>query len=259
MAKALPSFILASIGVALLAVSPAHAAQKKIGVTSFDAISIEGDFIVSIEETNGASVEANGDALALEALDIQVNSSRTLVVRQLRNERTRGASNISRKPVRLTIRATGLSNVAMFGNGKLMVSGIRAPEASISLRGNGTVNAQAMNSRSIMVALDGAGSVELAGKTQAMSVSMAGAGSVNTRALATSDLTIRANGNGAGAFVASRKAEVYANGMGTVTIIGRAACKIENGGLGDVYCGPAGYAPGAVAGVTDEDNDVNAG
>lgn len=254
MKNALSFLSFAALTAATFTAMPAHAAQKNVGVTSFDTISIQGDFIVTVTETTGASVQANGDTLALEALDIVVDSRRTLVIRERRmDSKPRSATNVKRKPVQLIIRASGLSGVTMLGNGKLTVSGVRKPDAYFTLRGNGSLTADNVDSRSIIAALDGAGTLTVSGKTQALSVNMSGAGSVDTRNLAVSDLTIRANGNGVGQFVASRRAEVNSYGLGTVTVTGRAACKVENSGLGDVYCGPADKAPASHDGVTVSD------
>ena len=244
MKNALRFFVATSLAAVSLLSVPAYAAQKKIGVTSFDTIAIHGDFIVTVTETTGSSIEANGDTSSLEALDIVVDSRRTLVIRERRlDNKPRGATNIKRKPVQLTIRATGLSGITMLGNGKLQVSGMRKDNAYFTLSGNGSIMVDAINSRTVTVSLNGAGAIGLAGTTQTLTVNMAGAGSIDTRSLAVSDLTVRADGNGVGDFVANRRAEINAQGMGTVTVTGKAACKVENAGLGDVYCGPADKAP----------------
>ena len=244
MKNALRLFVAASIAATPFLSAPAYAVQKKIGVTSFDTITIHGDFIVTVTETTGSSVEANGDISALEALDIVVDSRRTLVIRERRlDNKPRGATNIRRKPVQLTIRATGLSGVAMLGNGKLQVSGVRKDNAYFTLGGNGAIRVDNIKSRFVTTSLDGAGTIYLAGTTQTLTVNMAGAGSIDTRNLTASDLTVRANGNGVGNFVAGRRAEINAQGMGTIIVTGKAACKVENSGLGDVYCGPDDKAP----------------
>ena len=238
------------LATALLATTPAHAAQKNIGVTSFDTISIQGDFIVTVTEGTGASVQANGDTQALEALDVVVNSRRMLVIREKRpDDKPRGATKAKRKPVELIIRASGLSGVTMLGNGQINVSGVRKPDVYFAMRGNGVLTADKVDTRSIKLSLDGAGSLIVSGKTQALNVVMSGAGSLDTRGLAASDLTVNASGNGMGNLVASRCAEIHSQGLGTVTVTGRAACKVENSGLGDVYCGPADKAPTSNEGV----------
>lgn len=255
MKNARTSLAFAALTVAAFAAMPAQAAQKNIGVTSFDTISIQGDFIVTVTETTGSSVVANGDSLALEALDVRVDSRRTLVIREMRvDNKPRGATNVKRKPIQITIRASGLSGISMMGNGRLTVTGIREPEAFLTLRGNGALVADKLNSRNVTAALDGAGTMTVIGKTQALDVRMAGAGSMDMRGFAVSDLIVRANGNGVGNFIASRRAEVNASGLGTVTVTGRAACKVNNEGLGDVYCGAASKAPAA-----DDAADTNAG
>lgn len=237
-----------AFSAALLATTPAHAAQKNIGVTTFDTISIQGDFIVTVTEGTGASVQANGDTQALEALDVVVNSRRMLVIREKRvDDKPRGATKAKRKPVELVIRASGLSGVTMLGNGRINVSGLRKPEVYFAMRGNGALIADKVDTRSMKLSLDGAGSLTVSGKTQALDVVMSGAGSLDTRGLAASDLTVNASGNGMGELVASRRAEITSQGLGTVTVTGRAACKVENSGLGDVYCGPADKAPVSVS------------
>ncbi len=220
----------------MLAANPASAAQRKYGTVSFERIELVGNFNASITVTTGAGVIADGDTEALERLDVVVNNG-TLTIREKRLNNERGASTRASRPVVLTIRATGLKQVGLAGNGRVSVTGLREQSAALFLRGNGEITASGINVSSASAMIDGAGRIVMSGRAQSLSAALTGAASLDAAALVTRDLDVTAQGTGRGSFNATRRASVTATGLGVIDVAGTAACNVKNTGNGEVYCG----------------------
>lgn len=230
---------LAFLTVSILAATcaePSFAAQRKFGTVSFDRIRIDGNFNADITSTTGANVTADGDTLALERLEVVVND-RVLTIRQKRMSSDRGASDRNVRPIQLTIRAVGLQNVTLNGNGRVIVNGMNQQAASLTVNGNGEIQASAVNVSTASASIDGAGRITVAGKAQSFTASLRGAGSMDTRQFAVRDLDVSTSGSGKGSFAASRRASVNAEGLGLIEVTGTAACTVKNTGNGEVFCG----------------------
>lgn len=220
----------------MLAANPASAAQRKYGTVSFERIELVGNFNASITVTTGAGVIADGDTEALERLDVVVNNG-TLTIREKRLSNERGASTRASRPVVLTIRATGLKQVGLAGNGRVSVAGLREQSAALFLRGNGEITASGINVSSASAMIDGAGRIVMSGRAQSLNAALTGAASLDAAALVTRDLDVNAQGTGRGSFNATRRASVTATGLGVIDVAGTAACSVKNTGNGEVYCG----------------------
>lgn len=229
------SFALMSAAALTLA-APAHAAQKRFGVVSFSQIQVEGNFNGDIRVGSSASVIAEGEAAALERLSVEVVND-TLVIREVRDEKERGASDRKRTPITLNIAATRLNAVMLNGNGKLTATGLREESATFVLRGSGALVADAISATAVNAGIDGAGSLTLRGKAQVMKIRLKGSGSVDGRGLSVRELDVDAKGSASGTFTATRRAGVVAEGLTTITVTGTTACAVKNSGNGEVYCG----------------------
>ncbi len=231
-------FVLPALALSTLAfAAPAEAAQRRYGVVSFSRIQIDGNFNGDIRVGTSASVTADGDGRALESLVVDVQND-TLIIRVDRTAAPpRGASDRSSAPITLTIAATRLNSVAMNGNGRIHVQGLREADTKLMLRGSGALSADTISTGNLAASLDGAGKLTLAGKANGATVRILGAGNIDASALAVRDLDVDANGTASGTFSASRRAGVTAQGLATVMVAGTAACAVKNNGNGEVYCG----------------------
>ena len=79
--------------VAALAALPATAAERRIGLTSFDRIVVEGDYLVEVTGSTRVGAVATGEPGALDLLSIEVRD-RTLFIRR------KTLANGPRKPVK---------------------------------------------------------------------------------------------------------------------------------------------------------------
>lgn len=232
---ALPRTALLAAMIALVA-TPAAAAQRKYGTVSFERVELVGNFNADITVATGAGVIADGETEALERLDVDVNNG-TLTIREKRLTNERGASNRTSRPVILTIRATGLKQVGLAGNGRVTVTGLHDQNAALFLRGNGEISATGINVASASAMIDGAGRIMMSGRAQSLTAALKGAASLDAAAFVVRDLDVNAQGTGRGSFNATRRASVTATGLGVIDVTGTAACTVKNTGNGEVYCG----------------------
>ncbi len=218
----------------LLSALPAAAAERRIGLTSFDRISVEGDYLVEVTQSTRVAAVAIGEPGALDLLSIEVRD-RTLVIR--RNATGVWASQPGEtEPVTIRLTASGLREARMHGGGVLSVRGITSAELKLSLTGPGRLESAALDVDRLHVSLTGPGSAVLAGSASKFDVRVSGAGSLNARDLASDNLTVVSEGAASSTFNAKRTAELVTRGIGRVEVFGKAPCTVKGRGVGQITC-----------------------
>jgi hypothetical protein len=146
----------------LLLGAPVAAADRTIGVGSFDRLRIDGGFDVRITTGRSPRVSLSGDAGAVELVDVQVNGT-TLAVR--RRSGTIGRQRIA-PPVVVTLSTPNLVSASLVGSGSLQVKGMRAERADLSVAGTGTIAVEglAAEQASALVVGNGRITLEVSGK-----------------------------------------------------------------------------------------------
>ena len=219
----------------LLGSNPAVAGEKRYGLTSFERIVLNGDFIVEVTTRGPVSAVANGSLDALDRLEL-VSANGTLTIRDRRysSNRARGASAGA---VTIRINAAQLSGATVVGAGSLTIDRLTGASVALSLRGPGSLAVKDITADRLTLAMAGAGKATLAGRAKTAETRVAGAGLVDATALAVTHLTANAEGAGDQRYSAVRTASVTARGVGTVTVAGKPACTVRNLGSGSVSCG----------------------
>jgi len=220
--------------VAALAALPATAAERRIGLTSFDRIVVEGDYLVEVTGSTRVGAVATGEPGALDLLSIEVRD-RTLIIR--RKPLGEWASQAGEtEPVTIRLTAAGLRQATMVGGGVLSVRGIKAAELKLSLTGPGRLESAAIDVDRLSVSLTGSGSATLAGAASTFDVRVTGAGSLDARELMSDNLTLVSEGAANSLFNARRTAELVTRGIGRVEVFGKAPCTVKGKGVGSVTC-----------------------
>lgn len=219
----------------LLGSTPAAAAEKRYGLTSFERIVINGDFVVEVIARSPVSAVATGSLDALDRLELKsANGTLTISDRRYSSNRARGASAGA---VRIRINAARLNSATLIGAGSLTIDRLAGATVALNLRGPGSMTVKDIAADRLTLAMIGTGRVTLAGRAKTAETRVAGAGLVDAKALAVTDLTASAEGAGDHSYSAVRTATVTARGVGTVTVAGKPACTVRNLGAGSVACG----------------------
>ena len=214
----------------------AGAAARGYTITSFDAIRIDAPVEVIITTGAGASARAEGDQAMLDRLRVDV-SGRLMAVSM---EPARpGEKAGGRATLRLSTGA--LSRVVLIGGGSVSISRMKGLRGDIVLGGNGDVSVAAVDLDQLNLGLAGAGRATLAGRAGVATVRVNGPGAVAAEDLRVRQATVNNDGPGNVAMTADVTAKVTVSGSGDVTIMGKAACQVENRGTGRISCGGEAY------------------
>lgn len=222
---------------ALFLAGPASAAEKRFGLSSFEAIEVNAD--VSVEVVNRAPVSAVaiGPQDALDRLSIEARDGKLLISeRQFAGDEKRRAP---RGPVTVRVNAANLRSATLGGAGSLQVDTLKGQRAMVGLRGPGRLTVGRIAADRLSVAMLGNGTMTLGGAVKQAQMTLSGAGMVDAGALAVDELISDSEGAGDHVLRAVKSAAITARGIGKTVVLGRPTCTVRNVGSGSVTCGPA--------------------
>lgn len=225
----------ALVAAALLLSGPATAAEKRFGLTSFEAIEVTADVDVEVVTRAPVSAVATGSSDALDRLTLETRDGRLVIG----EKKYAGDENRRSLPGGVTVRvnAANLRSATLAGAGSLRIDQLKGARVTIGLRGPGQLSVGAIAADRLNVAMLGNGTMTLAGKAKQGQLNLSGAGVVDAGKLAVDDLTSDSEGAGDHSFNAVKTAAVTARGVGRVVVLGRPACTVRNLGTGSVTCG----------------------
>lgn len=226
----------AGLAIALLSAgAPAHAAEKTIGLTSFEEIVVSGDFVVEVVTASPLRAVVTGSTVALDRVEVRSSGGiLTISDKRYASNRERGA-NIGAVTIR--VNAARVRAATLTGAGSLTIDRITGAAVALKLRGPGALTVRNIAADRMALAVVGNGKVTLAGTIKSGAANVSGAAVVDASALKTTDLTVTSEGAGDQQYQASRSAQGQMRGIGRVQISGKAKCTIQNQGNGTLECG----------------------
>ena len=202
----------------------------------FAASRVHAPVEVVITTGAGASAKVDGDQSLIERLHVDV-SGRLLTIRMDRAQP--GEKSGGRATVRLS---TGtIKRLVLTGGGSISVNRMKGLRGEIVLGGNGDVNVAAVDLDQLSLGVAGAGRATLAGRAAIATVRVNGPGAVTAEELRVRQAIVSNDGPGNVALSADVTAKISASGSGDVTVLGKAACQVENRGTGRISCGGEAY------------------
>ncbi|KTE44313.1 MULTISPECIES: head GIN domain-containing protein [unclassified Sphingopyxis] len=231
-------FRCAVLGAAMFAAAaPASAAEKRYGLTSFEAVEVTADVIVEVVSRSPVSAVATGPADALDRLTVEAQNGRLVIgMKQFAGDDKR------RTPlgtVTVRINAANLRSATLVGAGSLQIDQLKGTRVSIGLRGPGRLIVGTVTADRLGVAMIGNGTMTLGGAAKDAQMTLSGAGAVDAGALAVDALVSDSEGAGDHVFRAVKSAAVTTRGLGKVVVLGKPVCTVRNSGSGSVQCGAA--------------------
>ncbi|WP_428679606.1 head GIN domain-containing protein [Sphingopyxis sp.] len=226
---------------ALLLSGPASAAEKRYGLTSFEAIEVNVDVNVEVVTRAPVSAVATGSADALDRLTLETRDGRLVIgEKKYAGDENRRAQSGA---VTVRVNAANLKSATLAGSGTLRIDQLKGARVMIALRGPGQISVGDIATDRLNVAMIGNGTMTLAGKAKQGQMMLSGAGVVDAGKLAVDDLISDSEGAGDHIFNAVKTAAITSRGVGKAVVLGRPACTVRNLGSGTVTCGPAKLAP----------------
>lgn len=228
--------IVVGLGVmATLLSAPATAAEKRFGLTSFDRIVVNGDYVVEVVTRAPLAAVATGSSDALDRLELRSEGGTlTISDRQYGSNRLRGRNSGA---VTIRINAATLRSATISGAGSLTIDRMRSARVDLNLYGPGSLIVTSITADRMMLSSVGNGVVRLAGTAKNATATVSGAGVVDAEALVVTDLIADGEGAGDQRFHATRTANVLLRGMGRMVVTGTAKCTARNLSSGTLTCG----------------------
>lgn len=222
---------------ALFLAGSASAAEKRFGLSSFEAIEVNADVTVEVVNRAPVSAVATGPQDALDRLSIEARDGKLVIgERQFAGDEKRRAP---RGPVTIRVNAANLRSATLGGAGSLQVDALKGQRAMVGLRGPGRLTVGRIAADRLSVAMLGNGTMTLGGAVKQAQMTLSGAGMVDAGALAVDELISDSEGAGDHVLRAVKSAAITARGIGKTIVLGRPTCTVRNVGSGSVTCGPA--------------------
>ena len=214
----------------LLLPVPASAGERSFQVPTFERVRVEGLYQVEITTGPSATARAEGDAAALDRLDVHVDGTTLIISADNNTWGSGGAPSIAR----VILRVQRLRAVTVNGGGRVRIDRMEGPRADIGLNGSGAIRVAGIAVEDALATLTGTGAITLAGKATRARIRSAGAGSVDASGLVAGDGTVIAESSGPTSLSGLHTVQIMALGSGGVEIGGTPECRIS--GPGPVTC-----------------------
>ena len=131
-----------SAAAALLFTGSASAAEKRFGLTSFETIEVNADYIIEVTTRAPVSAVATGPSDALDRLSLEARDGRLVIgERKFAGDENRRAP---RGAVTIRINVASLRSATMGGAGSLRIDRMRGNRVIIGLRGPGSLSVGAI-------------------------------------------------------------------------------------------------------------------
>jgi hypothetical protein len=205
--------------------------RRNFEVGAFQSVSLEGSHDVIVTVGGAPSVRAEGDARALERLDIRVENGALKI-----GSRRGGWFSHHRGHVTVHVTAPALSGAAIGGSGDMRIDRVQTPRFAASIGGSGDMEIGALRARQASFSIAGSGGIRAAGQADEADISIAGSGSVSGEALQTRRADVSIVGSGDVSLRASEAVDASIMGSGDVNVTGTARCNVSKLGSGDVHC-----------------------
>ena len=221
--------------LALVAVAaPAAAEQRRLSVTDFDRVIVEGPYVVHLVVGSNSSATVTGSREAIDRVTVD-SQGRMLRIRRNRNA-WGGTPGADVGPVAIALEARSLRSARLIGPARLQVDGAEGLNVEFSVEGSGSLRATGVDAENLSLALLGSGRLDIAGATRRLNASFQGTGDVAAANLSARNATVATTTAGNVTLTVDGPVTVNAGGLGEVAILGRPVCTLRGVGADQVRC-----------------------
>jgi hypothetical protein len=220
--------------------APLAAAEKKVGLSSFDRVRVTGPIEVRVVPGSPAAT-LSGDPRTMERVELRVDGT-TLNLRlvgpgwNLRGGDDARASKVG--PVTVTLSTPRLAGAAVFAGTRLTAARMAGERVDLSVSGAGAISVGEIGPvDQLSATVIGAGELAMAGKARRVRLVTNGPGRIDAGELTADELSVRMDGTGETLARARYRAQVSNTGIGTVSVAGTPKCEVLAPAGGTVTCG----------------------
>jgi len=212
--------------------SPAAAATRNFGITSFEKIRVDGPYKVTLTTGIAPFARASGAASAIDRVAIDMVGN-TLVVH---NDTSSwgGYPGADKGQVEISLGTHDLSSAWVNGSGVLAIDRIKGLSFDLSVQGAGLAEIAKVDVDQLNVSIAGTASARLAGEAGKMTAVIRGISSLDSTNLSTKDATLGADGAATIGAAVSNAVTIDAIGPVTVRLAGRPSCTLRVRGSASV-------------------------
>jgi hypothetical protein len=215
--------------------APAGAADRRLTVTEFDRVQVDGPFEVVVVTGRSTSARVSGSVQALDRVSVEVQG-RLLRVRPNRSA-WGGYPGEGVGPVRVELATHDLRGASISGSGSLSIDKARGLRFEAAVSGSAKLDLGRVEADVLTLGLLGSGRIAVAGKVKSLRATIQGSGDLAAAGLAVDDAVVNADTSGKVALAVQRAAKITATGSGNVEVAGSPACTVKSLGSGRVACG----------------------
>lgn len=210
----------------------APAAERRVDLSSFDKLRVEGPFRVTITTGPSPRGMVSGDAEALRAVETRLSNG-MLVVRRVAAD---GGPVRSTTPVTLALTAPPLSAITVIGGAQVNAQALRGTVMTLSITGAGEIQVERADGDQLTATLFGPARLGIGGGRVGRARLLAnGPVALAASGLDAGDLSVTLEGAGEIGARARYTATIGNNGLGRVIVEGTPKCRVTGGG--SVRCG----------------------
>ncbi len=213
----------------------AEANDRKLLISSFEDIVVEGNILVNIITDKPPSAIVSGDRSTIDSLYLRQSGN---VLTLLQKPDNNSGNNKNSAPLSINITNRAVRNIIVRGNGQVQINDMRqSGNARIRILGNGQVKIQTMAVGTLDVSISGNGVVALlSGTVGDARVSIDGSGSYLAPQLQNRNLVLTQNGGAETKANVLDHADIINDGAGMITITGKGKCSVKRKGTGVISC-----------------------
>lgn len=225
------TFLLIAAALAAVA-SPASAATRNFGITSFTKVRVDGPFAVRLQTGVAPFARATGSATALDRIAIDVQGD-TLVVHTDINASSSYPGQ-DRGTIDISLGTHDLSAAWLNGSGSLAIDRVKGLKFDLSVQGSGVGTIADASVDQLNVNAQGTASVRLGGHAARLTGIARGISSLDASALSAKDAVLGIDGSGTIAANITNAVKLDASGPATVRLAGKPACTLRVSGAASV-------------------------
>lgn len=219
----------------LLAAGPAPAAERTVGLSTFERLRVEGPFEVTVAP-GSPSVRLTGDRAAIDAVAVSADGT-TLVIRPASGGWGESPRRAAGEPVRIALASPALRTIVSQAGARVTATGLRAARIDLTVAGSGAIAATGVDADEVAAAVTGTGTLTLAGRAVRARLLASGPAAIDAAALDAGELVVIASGVGETRARARYTARIANTGLGRVTVAGTPKCDVRPA-TANVSCGP---------------------
>jgi len=214
------TFILA-IAASVVLATPAAAATRNFGVTSYTKVRVEGPYRVNLATGVAPFAKASGSTAALDRVAVEMRGD-TLVVRT--NPSWGGYPGSDPGPVEISIGTHDLTSASLTGAGALMIDRVKGLSFAFSVQGSGVGEIRNVAVDQLNVTLVGTVKASLGGHAGRLTALVRGVSTLDAANLTTPNAAISADGMATVDANVTDAARIDAWGAATIRLTGRPSC-----------------------------------